>query len=201
MEKRGTERGGANFVVANGAKVLTWPDGWTLGRAASVNTRRDGPLELGGDERRSNRRPSAENSQRGHTKAGLAGNQSIWLEPHKLRGGLLAASNKNNKKQKEAAMSRISSMARFRVAAALEEERKKEHEESIAARRNCANHNSSTSKCNGGTKELMVVVGDEEQRPSTSSDGSSTSGFTRGRLPSVAKFLSARRRSAPRKGL
>ncbi|KAF7634879.1 hypothetical protein Mgra_00005771 [Meloidogyne graminicola] len=72
-------------------------------------------------------------------------------------------------------MSRISSMARLRVAAALEDERKKELEQqqngaSTSKNKSCNNNNNSYGH-------------------------GSPCGGPRGRLPSVAKFLSARRRS------
>jgi hypothetical protein len=89
-------------------------------------------------------------------------------------------------------MSRISSMARFRVAAALEEERKKEQEE-----QQMNNHKQQPKQMrekpeqNGGgdidgLEQLML---EDNGGPSTSGMG------RRERLPSVAKFLSARRRS------
>nr|CAD2187897.1 unnamed protein product [Meloidogyne enterolobii] len=70
-------------------------------------------------------------------------------------------------------MSRISSMARLRVAAALEDERKKDLE----------------LQQNGGPSTSSI------NKSCSSTYGHGSPGGPRGRLPSVAKFLSARRRS------
>ncbi|CAK5112921.1 unnamed protein product [Meloidogyne enterolobii] len=69
-------------------------------------------------------------------------------------------------------MSRISSMARLRVAAALEDERKKDLE----------------LQQNGGPSTSSI------NKSCSSTYGHGSPGGPRGRLPSVAKFLSARRR-------